>query len=246
MGRRSKDNPIDWELVEKEYRKGQCSIRQLATRFNIQPSAISRKISNEGWIQDKSQEVITLSEAQLIKSNNKSNTDKATRKATLKATPDRTDIEIAALARTNLILSHRSDAGRARNLLMVMLGELEHTTSNLDDFERLGTLLIDTAGDDQGDKQSKREELLNRVLSTPSRIKSAKDIVDALKAVTSIEREAFGITEKSDTSININNVVQNNMQGYDLTRLTDEELDHYLAMQEKIEVEVKEVKAIER
>lgn len=69
MGRRSQDNQIDWELIEKEFRLGQSTLRQLAAAHKVQPSAISRKANKEQWVQDKRAEVKALSEAQLLVSN---------------------------------------------------------------------------------------------------------------------------------------------------------------------------------
>lgn len=117
MGRRSADNPIDWELIEKEYRLGQFTLRQLAATHKVQASAISRRAKKEGWVQDKSAQVKALSDNQLLVSN--------TREATAKATPTREDIEVAATTRTNVILDSRKDIGRAMRITTGMLEELD-------------------------------------------------------------------------------------------------------------------------
>lgn len=135
MGRRSQENQIDWELIEKEFRLGQSTLRQLAAAHHVQPSAISRKAKKENWVQDKREEVKALSEAQLLISN--------THKATEKATPTAVDIEVAATVRTNIVLSHRGDAQRARALTMNLLGELESQTDNQELFAQLGELMLD-------------------------------------------------------------------------------------------------------
>ena len=123
MGRRSQDNQIDWELIEREFRLGKFTLRQLAASHGVQPSAISRKAKREHWVQDKRDEVRAMSEAQLLISNS--------RKATKKATePTSVDIEVAATVITNIVLAHRSDAKRARTQTMVLLSELETETKN--------------------------------------------------------------------------------------------------------------------
>ncbi len=182
MGRRTKENSIDWELVEKEYRLGQFSLRQIAAQFNIQPSAISRKVKKEGWVQDKSEAVKILSDNQLILSN--------THKATEKATPTKVDIEVAATARTNKVLDHRADILRSRNLLMLLIGELEVTTGNLELFQKLGELMYTIEGESteaQQAAQAKRIEVFNRIISTPSRIDSFKKAVDTLEKLVNLE-----------------------------------------------------------
>lgn len=189
MGRRSQENQIDWELIEKEFRLGQSTLRQLAASHQVQPSAISRKSKKENWIQDKREAVKLLSDAQLLVSN--------THKATEKATPTAIDIELAATVRTNIVLSHRSDAQRARVLTMSLLGELERQTDNLELFAQLGELLIDPAQD--GDnaaaeaRHRKRVEAFEKAMSLAGRTNTMKALAESLAKVVSIEREAFGI-----------------------------------------------------
>lgn len=188
MGRRRSDEPIDWEAIEREYRLGDRSIRQLATQFKVQASAISRRATKDGWVQDKSAEVRALSEAQLLKSN----TSKATpRKATDKATPDRNDIEAAALARTNLILGHRSMLQRNMEVAMRHLAELEAQAGDPEAFERLGALMTD--GDD--DARDRLNEIYHKVIATPTRIDSHRKLVETLKHLIAVQRQAFGISD---------------------------------------------------
>lgn len=199
MGRRAKDNEIDWEFVEKEYRLGQFSLRQIAAQFDIQPSAISRKAKKEGWVQDKSEQVKTLSKNQLILSN--------THKATEKATPTKVDIEEAATARTNKVLDHRADILRSRNLLMLLIGELEVTTGNLELFQQLGELMYTVDGESteaQQAAQAKRIEVFNRILSTPSRIDSFKKAANTLEKLVNLEGKVWGLEyeSKQDASSN--------------------------------------------
>lgn len=46
MGRRS---DIDWEAINREYVAGQLTIRQIADRHGVAPSAITRKAKALGW-----------------------------------------------------------------------------------------------------------------------------------------------------------------------------------------------------
>lgn len=188
MGRRSPDNPIDWELIEKEYRMGQLSLRQLATEFKVQPSAISRKAKKDGWVQDKSAAVKALSDSQLLLSN--------TRKATDKATPTPVDIEVAALARTNIVLSQRADIGRGRTVVMSLLAELENAcgAENAALLAQLGELL--RSPDENG--QDKLNDLYQKLTSLPGRAKTMKDLGETLRVLITVERQAFGLDDPED------------------------------------------------
>lgn len=195
MGRRSQDNPIDWELIEKEFRLGQSTLRQLASTHGVQPSAISRKAKREGWVQDKSGAVKALSDAQLLVSNN--------RKATAKATePTKQDIEVAATVRTEVILAHRSDARRARALTMSLLGELEHQTVSPEAYEQLQELLTDPVGEEDNaaaqERHRKRLKAFEGAMSLGHRTSTMKSLAESLAKVVAIEREAFGIASKGE------------------------------------------------
>jgi hypothetical protein len=195
MGRRSQDNPIDWKLIEKEFRLGQSTLRQLASTHGVQPSAISRKAKREGWVQDKSGAVKSLSEAQLLISNN--------RKATAKATkPTTEDIEVAATVRTNIVLAHRGDAQRARALTMALLGELEHQTASPELYELLYELLGDPVDSAESatakERRRKHMDSFQRAMSLGSRTATMKSLAESLQKVVAIEREAFGIELKGE------------------------------------------------
>lgn len=182
MGRR---NDIDWEAIEKEYRLGQKSLRQIAVVFGVQPSAISRKAKKDSWVQDKASEVRALSEAQLLISNR--------RKATEKATPTPEDVQVAALARTNIVLNHRTDVRDGRELAMQMLEELKAQTADLDLFRKLGELMLNP--DDKGN--DKLSELYHKVISTSGRMGNLKQWAEVQKILIALERQAFGIDDDS-------------------------------------------------
>ena len=187
MGRRSKDNQIDWELIEKEYRLGQSTLRQLAATHQVQASAISRKAKRENWVQDKRAAVRALSEAQLL----------ARAKANEKATPTEVDIEVAATVRTNVVLAHRGDAKRARALTMKLLSELEQETGNPGALERIEAALA-ALPDGEAIPEAvrvKAEGALQRAISLPSRTGVMKSLAESLAKVVAIEREAFSIDE---------------------------------------------------
>ena len=207
MGRRSQENQIDWELIEKEFRLGQSTLRQLAASHQVQPSAISRKSKKENWVQDKREAVKLLSDAQLLISN--------THKATEKATPTAVDIELAATVRTNIVLSHRSDAQRARVLTMSLLGELESQTDNQELFAQLGELLIDPLQESDSAaaeaRHRKRAEAFEKAMSLAGRTNTMKALAESLAKVVSIEREAFGIASDEQPGATAANSLANFM-----------------------------------
>lgn len=183
MGRRSAANQIDWEAIQKEFRLGQKSLRQMATEFGVQASAISRKAAKDGWVQDKSEEVRALSEAKLLLNN-------------AKATPTRLEIEAAAEIRTNAVLNHRAGLQRLRIVKDKLLAHVESVVDNLDDMGDVVALLRqDTAEglDKAGDKMAK-------AMDRSILIDDVKKLAEIDERVRKGEREAFGIGSDADAA----------------------------------------------
>jgi chaperonin cofactor prefoldin len=102
----------------------------------------------------------------------------------------------------DVVISHRKDIQRTRSLAAKLLSEVENVTDNLELFEQLGELLIDTSPRENGkvdQNEYKRMEALNRVLDMSGRIDSCKKLSETLKTLIGLEREAFSIDEKTQT-----------------------------------------------
>jgi hypothetical protein len=56
VGRRKQDD-IDWPAIERDFRLGQFSVRQIAANHGVNASSISRRAEKERWAQDRSSEV---------------------------------------------------------------------------------------------------------------------------------------------------------------------------------------------
>lgn len=57
---------VDWEAVERDYRTGSMSLRELGLKHNVDNAAIARKKKKEGWTQDLSAAVRQATNAALI------------------------------------------------------------------------------------------------------------------------------------------------------------------------------------
>lgn len=57
---------IDWEAVERDYRLGQLSVREIARRHEIEASTITRRAKKESWVRDFSEEVKARTRAGLV------------------------------------------------------------------------------------------------------------------------------------------------------------------------------------
>jgi hypothetical protein len=57
MSDKPKRKAPDWEAIEREYRAGQLSVRQIAANFGISHTAIQKRVSAGGWEQDLTEKV---------------------------------------------------------------------------------------------------------------------------------------------------------------------------------------------
>ncbi len=123
----------DWEAIERAYRAGSLSIRNIADQHGIAEGTIRKRAKKHGWLRDLSEQVQQAAR------------DKLTRKAVrTERTQDapRTDAEIVEEASTeaaSVVLAHRSDLHQWRSIsqkLCAALADMDVTEDNHDKFAR--------------------------------------------------------------------------------------------------------------
>lgn len=180
-------NPVDWESIQNDYRAGIKSLRMMASEYGISHVSIKKRADKEGWSRDLVAKINVAAQAKLNRAmaNSRVNSEKQVSEKTL--------VEVAAETQKNIILAHRRVIARTRVIFMSLLAELEDLTYNKQLFEELGEVM------NQGDlEQARRHELYNAVIELPTRIASAKKLVEILKTLVGLERETFGIDGKTE------------------------------------------------
>lgn len=185
----SKRSQIDWELIERDYRAGVLSVREIAASQGITHAAINKRAKRDGWERDLKAKIQAKADA-LVSKREVSKLVTAEKVATDNAVVNANATRIA-----DVRMSHRTDISRMRALVLQMLGELEHETGNIDLYEELGDLLRNE--NDKG--QDKRNDIYNKVISSAQRISSMKNLAETLKILIGMEREAYGIKSDNDT-----------------------------------------------
>lgn len=116
---RSRKPPIDWESVERHYRAGFLSIRQLGKQFGVSAPAVLKKAKKESWTRDLTKKVREAVNTQLVNAEVNAETKK------------RNECEIveqAAATIVQIVREHRKDIAKARAAVERMLGLLESDT----------------------------------------------------------------------------------------------------------------------
>lgn len=180
----------DWESIERDYRAGLLSVREIAASQGLTHGAINKRAKRDGWERDLKAKIHAKAEA-LVSKREVSKLVSAERVATERAIVDANAHLVA-----DVRMLHRADAARSRRLAVALLEELEQETGNIALFHELGELLRNP--DDKG--QDKRNDLYMKVISSAGRIDSMKKLAETLKTLIGIEREAYGITSAAETA----------------------------------------------
>lgn len=183
---------IDWEGIERDYRAGVLSVREIATSHDVSHVAIGKRAKRDGWDRDLAAKIKAKADSLVTKS---MVTSEVTRES---AVTDRVIVEASAQVIANVRITHRADIRRTRNLAMDMLAELEAQTGSNGLFEELGEIL--RSEDDKG--ADKRNDIYKKVISSAQRIDSVKKLSETLKTLIGLERQAFGIPDVDGPSGN--------------------------------------------
>lgn len=184
-----KPSTPDWEAIERDYRTGKFTVRELEAKHGPSYSQISRRANKEGWTKDLRDVVREATAAAVIRETVAAAATTAQQDAT-------TAVQAAAEVGKQVILGHRNELRNARNIAQTLLQELADAT--LADRERamLATLLAGENGDpvDIAVAQSAIEKLLG----LRSRVNSLKALAESLSKLQAAERIAFDLNEEGD------------------------------------------------
>lgn len=185
MGEGEKTAP-DWERIECDYRAGILSTREIAAASGVSHTAINKRAKKDGWVRDLKAKIQAKAD-ELV-----SRRAVSTEVSSQRAATERQIIEANAERIAQVRGEHRGDIQRVRTLALNLLGELEGQSANLEDLATLGELLRNP--DEDGN--DRRNDLYLKIISTPSRIDSAKKVAETLKHAITMEREAYGLDDK--------------------------------------------------
>jgi transposase len=174
---------VDWESIELEYAKGTTSNVKIAAMFGVSEAAIRKKIKQYAWTKDLRGKIKVAADRKVRES-------LVREKSARNKINEAKQVDIAAETQSIVIISHRKDIGRSRNLGTKLLFELEAQTENPELFEQLGELM--KSPDENFDKLN---EAYKKVISTTGRIDNYKKLMESLRYVITLERQSHGIVD---------------------------------------------------
>lgn len=179
---------IDWDAVERAYRAGVLTVREIGRQHGVSHVAIGKRAKDHAWARDLTAKVREAVTTGLVTTSVTSE-DKAT---------EREIVEAAASQVITLVREHRRDIGEQRMLAQQLLAELHLTAMNRDEIEALIEEETRAAEDPNADKGAqqrawvKRGQML-RAVALPQNASTLKDLATVLKTLVALEREAFNI-----------------------------------------------------
>lgn len=182
---------IDWEAVERDYRTGKFTLRELESKHGAGYAKISARAKEHGWTKDLAAVVRKATSAALI-------AEVATARATegQKAT---TDVVLAAAElNKQVILTHRTELQAARQLAMDLLVEVQSQRLLAAEKELLAQVLAGKANDIKEINEAQR--VVHKALATGSRVSSVKALAETIVKLHGGERVAFSLDDDDATA----------------------------------------------
>lgn len=173
----------DWDAVERDYRTGKFTLRELATKHGGTHQAIAKRAKDKGWVKDLTEEIRRATNAKLVAKLVDAEVAKSGQAVA-------NTIAVAAEVNTGIILGHRNRVRRAVDLVMAMLAELEAATTRP---EQLEALLTKVTEDPDPVNATILRQRFNDFMRVHNRVGSVLKLMDALNKAQTMERQAFNL-----------------------------------------------------
>ena len=183
----------DWDQIELDYRAGVKSLRQIASEQNVSEGAIRKRSKRDDWSRDLSKKIQAKADDLVRKETVRS---EVRTKLTI---TEKDTIDANGQKQASIRITHRKDISRARSISMKLFDELELMVGaeNVGLLQQLGELLY--SPDDKG--MDKLNDLYMKIINLSNRVKAIKELSDTMKTLVALERQAYGLEEKENTTV---------------------------------------------
>ncbi len=164
----------DWEAIQRAYRAGQLSVREIARQYAISEGAVRKRAKADHWQRALADKVREAVQEELVR-------------GSAQHLRDDQIVQEHALVGADVVRQHRHAIGRGRDLTLRLLDELDAATTNVGVLQSM----IEEAT--IGDKTPQRRNAMMRAVELPSRAGVIKDLSAAAKNWVALERQAFNL-----------------------------------------------------
>lgn len=190
---KAKRPAVDWESVEREYRAGIRSLRDIAGEFGCTETAIRKRAKRDEWERDLSAKVAAKAES-LVRKNE---VRKEVR--TEAAISEREQINVSAQMLADKVLNQREDIKQARAIVQRLWAIVDAELNHPVEFADLGELM--RAPDEFG--QDKLNDMYRAAIGLPQQVKNVKLLADSLKVLIELERKVLRIKDDPEPAATV-------------------------------------------
>lgn len=187
---------IDWEAIEREYRAGVLSIREIAARHGCTDAAVRKRAKRDGWQRDLTGKVQEAVRTALVRAEVRDSPGAREERART----EREIVEEAAHTVVDVVRSHRKDVRASHAIVRTLLAQLGDAA---DYRETLRDMVEDHAeerlakGANPGTVGQERAMMM-KMVALPAHAATARDLATALTKLIALERQAFNIDQTPD------------------------------------------------
>jgi hypothetical protein len=173
----------DWEAIERDYRAGLLSAREIGAAHGVSHTAVNKRAKKHAWVKDLTAKIQAKAD-ELV---SRQQVSKSVSKVELAT--ERQIIEANAQRIAQVRGEHRSDISRCRTLVLALLQELEGECAEPALLGDLGDMMREP--DKRG--TDKLNDLYMKIIAHPTRVDSMKKLAETLRILVGLEREAYGL-----------------------------------------------------
>ena len=175
--------PTDWEAIERAYRAGLMSIREIAKQHSISDKAIRNKAKDKAWERDLTAKVQEGVRAALVRA------ESAPADTEQEIINEQVDIVVG------VVKIHRKRITRQTDLVDLLTEQLVSVAGKREDFE---DEIEDMTADD---RTGERRARLMKAIALPTHASTAVNLANALKTLIGLERQAYSIKDESERPV---------------------------------------------
>ena len=168
----------DWDAIERDYRTGKFTLRELEAQHGVSYAQISRKATEHRWTKDLREVIKHATDAALL------------RETVTNAQKDVTEtVLVAAEVNKQVILAHRHGLQAITQVKRTLLDQIQQAAALLPDLAEVIEMVRQP--DDNGIDRA--NDALRKAMSRSALVDDLKKLADVDEKVRKGEREAFDL-----------------------------------------------------
>ena len=168
----------DWEAIERDFRTGKFTLRELEAQHGVSYAQISRKATEHKWTKDLREVIKHATDAALL------------RETVTNAQKDVTEtVLVAAEVNKQVILAHRKGLQELTSVKRTLLDQIQQAAALLPDLAEVIEMV--RKPDDNGIDRA--NDALRKAMSRSALVDDLKKLADVDEKVRKGEREAFDL-----------------------------------------------------